>query len=190
MARVFVDTNVLFPFSVMDLMLALTEDAIHEVIWTERLLAEWQRVIVREHHRSPESAAAIAAVIRGYFPEGRIDERDYLDLVDAMPGDDPDDRHHIAAAVAGHAESIVTWNRRDFPSEPLAALRLQVVDPDEYLCRLLTDLPHEVVATVVRLAHEKRRPPMTPLALVETLGKAGVPNFSDRLRRMLESAPS
>jgi hypothetical protein len=30
-ARVFVDTNVLFPFSVMDLMLALTEDAVHEV---------------------------------------------------------------------------------------------------------------------------------------------------------------
>lgn len=29
MARVFVDTNVLFPFSLMDLMLALTEDAVH-----------------------------------------------------------------------------------------------------------------------------------------------------------------
>ena len=43
MARVFVDTNVLFPFSVMDLMLALTEDDIHEVIWTETLLREWQQ---------------------------------------------------------------------------------------------------------------------------------------------------
>ena len=37
MARIFVDTNVLFPYSVMDLMLALTEDAVHEVIWTETL---------------------------------------------------------------------------------------------------------------------------------------------------------
>jgi hypothetical protein len=34
MARVFVDTNVLFPFSVMDLMLALTEDSVHEVLWS------------------------------------------------------------------------------------------------------------------------------------------------------------
>ncbi|MEV4618894.1 hypothetical protein AB0J74_09350 [Asanoa sp. NPDC049573] len=40
MARVFVDTNVLFPFSVMDLMLALTEDAVHELVWTDALLAE------------------------------------------------------------------------------------------------------------------------------------------------------
>lgn len=40
-ARVFVDTNVLFPFSVMDLMLALTEDGIHDVMWTDALLDEW-----------------------------------------------------------------------------------------------------------------------------------------------------
>ena len=31
LGRVFIDTNVLFPFSVMDLMLALTEDGIHDV---------------------------------------------------------------------------------------------------------------------------------------------------------------
>ena len=52
MARVFVDTNVLFPFSVMDLMLALTEDFVHEVLWSEALLAEWERVIVRQERRS------------------------------------------------------------------------------------------------------------------------------------------
>jgi hypothetical protein len=37
---VFIDTNVLFPFSVMDLMLALTEDGIHGVMWSDDLLAE------------------------------------------------------------------------------------------------------------------------------------------------------
>jgi hypothetical protein len=61
MGRIFVDTNVLFPFSVMDLLLALSEDGIHEVIWTETLLDEWEEVIVREHHRTAESAASITA---------------------------------------------------------------------------------------------------------------------------------
>jgi excisionase family DNA binding protein len=51
-ARVSIDTNVLFPFSVMDLMLALTEDGIHDVTWSDDLLDEWERVIVRERHRS------------------------------------------------------------------------------------------------------------------------------------------
>lgn len=48
MGRVFIDTSVLFPFSILDLMLALTEDSVHEVIWSQALLAEWERVIVRE----------------------------------------------------------------------------------------------------------------------------------------------
>ncbi len=32
MGRILPDTNVLFPFSVMDLLLALSEDGIHDVI--------------------------------------------------------------------------------------------------------------------------------------------------------------
>ena len=54
-ARIFVDTNVLFPFSVMDLVLALGEDGVHTVVWTDALLDEWERVIVDQHRRSPET---------------------------------------------------------------------------------------------------------------------------------------
>jgi hypothetical protein len=61
MARVLADTNVLFPFSLMDLMLALSQDRIHTLLWSEHLLDEWERVIVREQRRSPQAAAAIAA---------------------------------------------------------------------------------------------------------------------------------
>ncbi|MFE2291234.1 hypothetical protein [Streptomyces sp. NPDC059452] len=72
-ARVFVDTNVLFPFSVMDVMLALTEDAIHEIVWSERLLAEWERVIVREGKRSAKSAATVTQAVRRFFPDCEIE---------------------------------------------------------------------------------------------------------------------
>ena len=126
---VFVDTNVLFPFAVMDLMLALTEDAVHEVRWTDELLDEWERVIVRERGRPAESAARITAAIREFFPEGRV--------------------------------------------------------PDEYLCELIVDSPGEVVETVVRLAGEKKRPPLTPQDLSARLAKAGTPNFAARLTELL-----
>jgi excisionase family DNA binding protein len=64
-ARVFIDTNVLFPFSVMDLLLALTEDAIHDVMWSDDLLDEWERVIVRERRRSPDAGRCELSRSRG-----------------------------------------------------------------------------------------------------------------------------
>lgn len=59
--RVFVDTNELFPFTVMDLVLALAEHRLIEFVWTDELLDEWERVIVREGQRD----VRIGAVRRG-----------------------------------------------------------------------------------------------------------------------------
>ncbi|WP_198668553.1 PIN domain-containing protein [Streptomyces triticisoli] len=184
-ARVFVDTNVLFPFSVMDVMLALTEDFIHEIVWSERLLAEWERVIVREGRRSAESAAAVAQAVRRFFADCEIKAAAYGHLVDEMPGNDPDDRHHAAAAVAAGADALITWNLADFPAGELAARGVRVIEPDSYLCGLCREFPHEVVETVVRLAGEKRNPPVTITDATARLAKAGLPDFADLLTRHL-----
>ncbi len=184
-ARVFVDTNVLFPFSVMDVMLALTEDSVHEIVWSERLLAEWERVIGREGRRSAESAAAVTQAVRRFFADCEIPAAAYEHLVDEMPGDDPDDRHHAAAAVAARADALITWNLADFPAGDLAERGVRVIDPDSYLCGLYGELPHEVAETVVRLAGEKRNPPVTIADAVARLAKAGLPRFADLLTHHL-----
>lgn len=185
MARVFVDTNVLFPFSLMDLILALSEDGIHEVVWTERLLAEWERVIVREQQRTPAAARSIAHAIRTYFDDCEIPETAYASLVEVVPSRDPDDRHHAAAAIAARASALVTWNLQDFPTEPLAEHGVRVVDPDTYLCELLEVVPFEVLGTVRRMADGKTRPPMSALELAERFGKSGAITFADRLSELL-----
>ncbi|MEU7901737.1 hypothetical protein [Actinoplanes sp. NPDC049118] len=57
--------------------------------------------------------------------------------------------------------------------------------PDDYLCGLLDAWPGEILDTVVRMAGEKSRPPMTPADLADSLSKAGVPAFAQRLQAML-----
>ena len=57
--------------------------------------------------------------------------------------------------------------------------------PDDYLCDQLAAWPAEICDTVVRLAGEKRRPPMTPIDLTHFLAKAGVPTFAQRLQTKL-----
>ncbi len=156
----------------------------HEVLWTQALLAEWERVIVRAERRSAASAAAITAAIRDYFADSEVLEHAYVHLIDQMPGKDPDDRVHMAAAVAGRAAAIVTWNLADFPASELASHGVRVCTPDDYLCDLLEAWPDEVLNSVVRLADEKRRPPMTAIDLTDSLAKAGVPAVAQRLQTM------
>lgn len=184
-ARVFVDTNVLFPFSVMDLMLALTEDGIHDVMWTDTLLDEWERVIVESQRRSPDAAAAITATIREFFPDTCIPADSYRGLVAEVDGPDPDDNLHMAAAVAGRVEAIITWNEKDFICDFMKNHAVTVVNPDTYLCSLYEEFPKEVLGTITRIAAGKRRPPVTPYDVVEALDRAGVREFASRVRQRL-----
>ena len=76
-------------------MLALTEDAIHDVMWSDDLLDEWEGVIVRERHRSPDAAAAITATIRQYFADTCIPAESCRGLVAEVDGPDADDNARI-----------------------------------------------------------------------------------------------
>jgi hypothetical protein len=185
MGRIFADTNVLFPFSVMDVLLALSEDGVHDVLWTDALLNEWEHVIVREQKRSPESAVSVTAAVRQFFADSEVERAEYEHLINEMPGTDPDDHEHMAAAVARQPCTILTRNTSDFPSEPLAERGVRVTDPDTYLCELADELPEEVGDTIVRLAAEKRRPSKSPHDLLDDLERAGVPRFADRMRDLL-----
>ena len=98
--RVFPDTSVCFPISVLDLLVRCDERDLHRIVWSEDLLRELERIWVRQGARSVGSAQAASAAIRSAFPAQQVGREAYAHLIDEMPGDDPDDHCHAAAAVA------------------------------------------------------------------------------------------
>ena len=104
----------------MDLLLGMAEDGVHEFIWSNDLLDEWERVIVDNSERSAESAASIVSAIREFFEDGEIPTASYAAEVDHMPSADLDDRKHIAAAKVGRATVLLTRNLKHFPAAPLS----------------------------------------------------------------------
>ncbi len=118
--RVYVDANELFPFSVMDLMLTLAEELVIDFVWTDELLTEWERVIVREGKRTPATARSVSQAVRQFFSSTRIDPATYGSHVDEVPSRDPDDKVHVAACAFGGATVLLTRNERDFPRPFLA----------------------------------------------------------------------
>jgi len=139
--RVFVDANELFPFSVMDLVLSLAEDLLIDFVWADELIDEWERVIVREGKRTPETARAVSDAVRHFFVTTRIDPATYRHRVDDVPGRDVDDRVHTAGCAFGGATVLLTRNRRDFPHDFLAEHGLTVSSADDYLTGLLRRRP-------------------------------------------------
>lgn len=54
-----------------------------------------------------------------------------------MPLPDKEDRHVLAAAIAGHADCIVTFNLRDFHGEALARHDIEALHPDDFIMNQL-----------------------------------------------------
>lgn len=127
--RVFIDTNELFPFTVMDTLLTLAEERVITWVWTDELLAEWETVIVREGRRTADAAASVAQAVRRAFGRGRLEAERYLPLqsdalaqVGATSG-----CPHLAdqGECKGVAHSGATWLSR--ASNPLAQTGANIV---------------------------------------------------------------
>ena len=150
--------------SVFDLLMRMTEIGMHEILWSKDLLAELERVWEREREagrRVPSVGAAQAALagVRATFLDSEVPPDAYRDMAEQMPGDDPDDRLHTAAAVAGGATHLLTNDDAGFPADRISELGPIVVSADEYLASAVEEFPVDmtgIVRTMVehRKAHE------------------------------------
>ncbi|NLA28926.1 MAG: PIN domain-containing protein, partial [Propionibacterium sp.] len=102
--RVFIDTSELFPFTIMDVLLTMSEDFLFTWVWTDEALEEWEEVIVREGLRTPESARSVTDAVRTHFGRYRIDARLYQDKASDELSPDPGDSLHAAACIHGDVD--------------------------------------------------------------------------------------
>lgn len=180
--RVFIDTSELFPFTIMDVLLTLSEDFLFTWVWTDELLDEWEQVIVREGVRTPESAHSVTEAVRAHFGRYRIAPELYRDKITDDLSPDPGDRLHAAACIHGDVDVLLTRNLKHFRAPAIGQAGVQVMASDTFLSRLLTHRRQGVVESFIRAANARKNPPTTPASLADTIANAGAPRFADRLR--------
>ena len=180
--RVFIDTSELFPFTIMDVLLTLSEDLLFTWVWTDELLTEWEEVIVREGQRTSKSAASVLAAVRTHFGRYRIDPAVYRARIANNLSRDPADRIHAAAAVYGDVDVLITRNLKHLRTKPVLEAGIKVITSDDFLCTLLADRRHGVVASFIRAAEAKQNPPTTAQELASKMAGAGAPRFAERVR--------
>lgn len=188
--RVFIDTSELFPFTIMDVLLTLSEGFLFTWVWTDDLLDEWEQVIVREGVRTPESARSVTDAVRAHFGRYRIAPELYRDKVTDDLSPDPGDRLHAAACIQGEVDVLLARNLKHFRAPVIAQAGVQVMISDTFLSCLLTRHRQSVVESCIRGANERKSPPTTPAELADTIANAGAPRFAQRLRPYLSADPT
>lgn len=176
----FLDTCTIFGAAVDDLFLDLAEKGFYRPLWSSNILGELERNLA--DRVGADNAADRVNAMRDAFPDATVDG--YESLIPRMTND-PKDRHVLAAAVRANAEVIVTFNLNDFSENALDPYDLSAIHPDEFLLDQLDLYPDLTVKAVESIAEGYESPPMTALAYLDKLERAGVPKFAAAVRRVL-----
>ena len=173
---VLLDSCVLYPYELRDLLLEAAHEHLYRVHWSRQILDDTVRNLLAAGRTNQEQVALFLEAMNRAFPEALVEPP--AGLADPL-GCDPGDRHVLAAAIAAKAEVIVTLNVRHFPKEVLAPLGIEAVSPDQFLCNLL-DLDRNAIQDCLQtMAARQRNPARTSLALLQILSRQA-PIFASR----------
>lgn len=182
MLTAFLDTCVLFPLILRDILLDAAQARFFAPRWSDEVLIELRRNLIAHRGLSDDQATRLIAAMRRHFPTAAV--ASYEHLIPAVTTH-PKDRHVVAAAAKARATVIVTSNLRDFPSDALTPFGLVAQSPDHFLT-LLFDVDAERMGDLLhRLAASYRAPAMsleTFLARLETHAPTLVHRFVDEKR--------
>lgn len=176
-----VDANVLYSIELTDLLLTFASHRLVRVHWSPTILDEVRRNLAKRADLSPEAIAYRVDRMNLAVP-GALDEAPES-LIEAMSINEHD-RHVLALAVHVEADTIVTFNMRDFPASACEPYAVEAVDPDSFAMAVAESDPVRVQVTLADIARRRTRPPMTVHELLDRL-EIVLPNFVSQVREGL-----
>lgn len=180
------DACVLYPIACTDALISIAANGVYAAKWTRAIEAEWMEALGANRPDLKSRIEYRRDGMRDAVPDWEIAEAAWrsVSTLPALP--DPDDAHVLAAAIVGHADCIVTRNRRDFPEVLLEPLHIQVIDPDVFIVNQW-DLETLPVIAAFKAARARRvKPGQTPSAFADSFEAAQLPITAARLRTVLD----
>jgi predicted nucleic acid-binding protein len=147
---VILDACVLYPAPLRDLLLSLATEGVFRARWTAIIQDEWTRNVLANYPDvKPDALQSIVALMNQAVEDCLVENFEYLIESLALP--DSNDRHVLAAAIAAHADAIVTFNLKDFPETIAKAHGIEILHPDDFLVAQYDLAPVRVLKIVKAL---------------------------------------
>lgn len=176
------DACVLYPVSVADALMSMAVAGLYAPKWTTEIELEWIRNLEAERPDLVGRLTNRRDNMRDAIPDWEIPELAWRPLASGLVLPDAGDVHVLAAAIAGHADCIVTANLKDFPAKILAVHGLTAIHPDDFLIAQL-DLDEITALTAFKeMRARSKRPPYTSEEFADILARNGLAATAERLR--------
>jgi predicted nucleic acid-binding protein len=171
------DTNVLYGAYLRDILLDFAAAGFFNPRWSDQITTELVQALLRKFPDSLAKQESTITALNAIFPDARI--AGYEQLIDNLHDTDTKDRHVLAAALAGKADAIVTFNLKDFPARMESKYGVKLLHPDDCLS-LLVNADHAFALEVMgeSLARYKR-PELNAREYLAIFQKAGCPGFAE-----------
>ncbi|MEV8114177.1 PIN domain-containing protein [Streptomyces xiamenensis] len=175
------DAGVLYPNTLRDLLIRVSQRGFVRARWTEAILDEVDRNIALNYDIAPENLARRRSLMNRAVRDCLV--TGFEPLVEGLELPDKDDRHVLAAAIRASAQVIVTDNRKDFPCDYLAKWDIERRSADDFMLDLMGLDDRVVYACVQEIATSRRRPPQTFDDVLGQLERSGLTESVAALRR-------
>jgi len=176
--KAILDACVLFRATLRDTLLRAASAGLYEVYWSDIILEEVSRNLVKTGTMNTEQAQRLIRRMREFFRDATV--TGFEDLIGSMTNDEKD-RHVLAAAVAADADTIVTSNLKDFPEQALAPLKIKAMSPDQFLMSLFGVAPETMTRIVIEQAEQLKNPPKTVGEVLDAIAWVA-PQFAAAVR--------
>ena len=151
------DACVLYPAPLRDFLIRLATTGLFAARWSDRIQEEWIKNLLTARPDLTESQLhRTRDLMNQAVPDCLISDYERFEATLDLP--DSDDRHVLAAAIVAHAQMIVTFNLKDFPSEALDPFGIEAIHPDRFVeCQM--DLREAAVIQTARAQRQSLKNP-------------------------------
>ncbi|MBY0535722.1 MAG: PIN domain-containing protein [Chitinophagaceae bacterium] len=180
--KVVLDTNVIYPVIVRDILFWFAHYDLFIPHWTEHIFQEWKRILIKKGI-SENQATGLVERANYAFPNAFV--KDYHFLTDQLTLPDQNDCHVLAAAIVSKSSIIVTNNLKDFPESYLKTFEVTTKTADTFLADIIIKYPDLALDAFLEMIKYKKNPPISPIEMLSIYKRIGLSQFSDQLTLLL-----
>ncbi|MDQ2166443.1 MULTISPECIES: PIN domain-containing protein [Vibrio] len=179
---VILDACVMYPAPLRSYLMYLACTGLYRARWTNQIHDEWIRNLIKNNPElDPEKLKRTRELMDKSVPGCLIEG--YEPLINGLTLPDVDDRHVVAAAIKGQAESIITFNLKDFPKDELEPLELSAIHPDEFLCDMFELNASACITAAQQQRRSLKNPQMSAEEFLACLQKQKLPSFVSKMKQ-------